>query len=439
MVFSHKKITFPCAIVDFTGVMKINVYTTHDKLSAMTEATSELVIWRNGRLATLNPDHAQPYGLLERHALLVRDGRIAAIVAEDDVPSGRSIDLEGRLVTPGLIDCHTHLVFGGSRAQEWEQRLNGVSYQTISASGGGINSTVRATRDSSETELLALAQPRLERLLREGVTTLEIKSGYGLDLPNERKMLRVARQLADHNGVELSATLLSAHATPPEYQGDADGYITLVCETILPTLWQEGLFESVDVFCENVGFSPQQTERVFQAAQALGIPVKGHVEQLSSLGGAQLVSRYHGLSADHIEYLTEEGVAAMRESGTVAALLPGAFYFLNETRKPPVELLRKYQVPMAVATDFNPGTSPFASLHLAMNMACVKFGLTPEEAWAGVTRHAARALGRQNSHGQLAAGFVANFAIWDAEHPVEMVYEPGRSPLWQRVVRGELQ
>ncbi len=273
----------------------------------------------------------------------MRDGRIAAIVAEDDVPSGRSIDLEGRLVTPGLIDRHTHLIFGGSRAQEWEQRLNGVSYQTISASGGGINSTVRATRDSSEAELLALAQPRLERLLREGVTTLEIKSGYGLDLPNERKMLRVARQLADHNGVELSATLLSAHATPPEYQGDADGYITLVCETILPTLWQEGLFESVDVFCENVGFSPQQTERVFQAAQALGIPVKGHVEQLSSLGGAQLVSRYHGLSADHIEYLTEEGVAAMRESGTVAALLPGAFYFLNETRKPPVELLRKYQ------------------------------------------------------------------------------------------------
>lgn len=419
--------------------MKINVYTTHDKLTAMTEATSDLVIWRNARLATLKPQDSRPYGLLDRHALLVRNGRIEAVIPESDAPAGRSVDLGGRLVTPGLIDCHTHLIFGGSRAQEWEQRLNGVSYQTISANGGGINSTVRATRESSEAQLLALAQQRLERLLREGVTTVEIKSGYGLDLENERKMLRVARRLRESNAFELSATLLSAHATPPEYKDDPDGYITLVCETLLPTLWEEGLFESVDVFCENVGFSPQQTERVFQAAQARGIPVKGHVEQLSSLGGAQLVSRYRGLSADHIEYLTEEGVAAMSHSGTVAVLLPGAFYFLNETRRPPVELLRQYQVPMAVATDYNPGTSPFASLHLAMNMACVKFGLTPEEAWAGVTRHAARALGRQASHGQLAAGFVADFAIWDAEHPVEMVYEPGRSPLWHRVVRGEMQ
>lgn len=419
--------------------MKINVYTTHDKLTAMTEATSDLVIWRNARLATLKPQDSRPYGLLDRHALLVRNGRIEAVIPESDAPAGRSVDLGGRLVTPGLIDCHTHLIFGGSRAQEWEQRLNGVSYQTISANGGGINSTVRATRESSEAQLLALAQQRLERLLREGVTTVEIKSGYGLDLENERKMLRVARRLRESNAFELSATLLSAHATPPEYKDDPDGYITLVCETLLPTLWEEGLFESVDVFCENVGFSPQQTERVFQVAQARGIPVKGHVEQLSSLGGAQLVSRYRGLSADHIEYLTEEGVAAMSHGGTVAVLLPGAFYFLNETRRPPVELLRQYQVPMAVATDYNPGTSPFASLHLAMNMACVKFGLTPEEAWAGVTRHAARALGRQASHGQLAAGFVADFAIWDAEHPVEMVYEPGRSPLWHRVVRGEMQ
>ncbi|MFB5079234.1 imidazolonepropionase [Raoultella sp. C349492] len=419
--------------------MKINIYTTHDKLTGMTKATSDLVIWRNARLATLNPHHSRPYGLLDRHALLVRDGRIEAVIPESDAPAGRSIDLGGRLLTPGLIDCHTHLIFGGSRAQEWEQRLNGVSYQTISANGGGINSTVRATRESSEAQLLALAQQRLDRLLREGVTTVEIKSGYGLDLENERKMLRVAQKLSESNAVELSATLLSAHATPPEYKDDPDGYIALVCETLLPTLWQEGLFESVDVFCENVGFSPQQTERVFQAAQARGIPVKGHVEQLSSLGGAELVSRYRGLSADHIEYLTEEGVAAMSHSGTVAVLLPGAFYFLNETRRPPVELLRQHRVPIAVATDYNPGTSPFASLHLAMNMACVKFGLTPEEAWAGVTRHAARALGRQASHGQLAAGFVADFAIWDAEHPVEMVYEPGRSPLWHRVVRGEMQ
>lgn len=419
--------------------MKINVYTTHDKLTGMTKATSDLVIWRNARLATLNPHHSRPYGLLDRHALLVRDGRIEAVIPESDAPAGRSIDLGGRLLTPGLIDCHTHLIFGGSRAQEWEQRLNGVSYQTISANGGGINSTVRATRESSEAQLLALAQQRLDRLLREGVTTVEIKSGYGLDLENERKMLRVAQKLSESNAVELSATLLSAHATPPEYKDDPDGYIALVCETLLPTLWEEGLFESVDVFCENVGFSPQQTERVFQAAQARGIPVKGHVEQLSSLGGAELVSRYRGLSADHIEYLTEEGVAAMSHSGTVAVLLPGAFYFLNETRRPPVELLRQHRVPIAVATDYNPGTSPFASLHLAMNMACVKFGLTPEEAWAGVTRHAARALGRQASHGQLVAGFVADFAIWDAEHPVEMVYEPGRSPLWHRVVRGEMQ
>lgn len=408
--------------------------------SLMSEHTDTDVIWHNARLATFDPNHAQPYGLLEHHALVVRDGRIVEILPEAALGSrkGKRIDLQGRLVTPGLIDCHTHLVFGGSRAAEWEQRLNGVSYQTISAHGGGINSTVQATRAASEDELTRLAQQRLTRLMQEGVTTLEVKSGYGLDMANERKMLHVAQHLAATNAVEISPTLLAAHAVPTEYKGRAEDYITLVCEEIMPTLWQEGLFETVDAFCENVGFTPEQTDRVFSAAQVLNIPVKGHVEQLSSLGGAQLVSHYKGWSADHIEYLTEEGVRAMAESGTVAVLLPGAFYFLNETQKPPVDTLRRYNVPMAVATDYNPGTSPFASLHLTMNMACVKFGLTPEEAWTGVTRHAARALGREHSHGQLAVGFMADFAIWDAEHPVEMVYEPGRNPLWQRVFRGEV-
>ncbi|QKN82687.1 imidazolonepropionase [Scandinavium goeteborgense] len=406
----------------------------------MSEHTDTDIIWHNARLATFDPNHAQPYGLLEHHALVVRDGRIVDILPESALASrkGKRIDLEGRLVTPGLIDCHTHLVFGGSRATEWEQRLNGVSYQTISANGGGINATVQATRAASEEELTRLAQQRLTRLMQEGVTTVEVKSGYGLDMANERKMLHIAQHLAATNAVDISPTLLAAHAIPTEYKGRGEDYITLVCEDIMPTLWLEGLFEAVDAFCENVGFTPEQTDRVFSAAQVLNIPVKGHVEQLSSLGGAQLVSRYKGRSADHIEYLTEEGVAAMANSGTVAVLLPGAFYFLNETQKPPVDTLRRYHVPMAVATDYNPGTSPFASLHLAMNMACVKFGLTPEEAWTGVTRHAARALGREHSHGQLAVGFVADFAIWDAEHPVEMVYEPGRNPLWQRVFRGEV-
>lgn len=329
-------------------------------------------------------------------------------------------------------------MFGGDRAAEWEQRLNGVSYQTISAQGGGINATVTATRASSAETLLTLAQQRLQRLMQEGVTTLEIKSGYGLNHEAEAKMLRVAQQLAQNNPVEISPTLLAAHAVPAEYRHDPDAYLRLVCEQIMPTLWKQNLFEAVDVFCENVGFTPAQTERIFQAAVALGVPVKGHVEQLSNLGGAALVSRYKGLSADHIEYLDDAGVAAMAQNGTVAVLLPGAFYFLQERQRPPVEQLRKQDVPIAVATDYNPGTSPFASLHLAMNMACVQFGLTPEEAWAGVTRHAAQALGRGATHGQLKDGFVADFIVWDAERPVEMVYEPGRNPLYQRVFRGKI-
>ncbi|WP_449550475.1 imidazolonepropionase [Lelliottia amnigena] len=398
------------------------------------------VIWHHARLATLNPDNPEPYGMQENVALIVRGEKILALIPEADIPVNHAnqIDLEGRLVTPGLIDCHTHLVFGGDRAAEWEQRLNGVSYQTISAQGGGINATVTATRASSAETLLTLAQQRLQRLMQEGVTTLEIKSGYGLNREAEAKMLRVAQQLAQNNPVEISPTLLAAHAVPAEYRHDPDAYLTLVCEQIMPTLWKQNVFEAVDVFCENVGFTPAQTERVFQAAAALGIPVKGHVEQLSNLGGAALVSRYKGLSADHIEYLDDAGVAAMAQNGTVAVLLPGAFYFLQERQRPPVEQLRKQGVPIAVATDYNPGTSPFASLHLAMNMACVQFGLTPEEAWAGVTRHAAQALGRGATHGQLKGGFVADFIVWDAERPVEMVYEPGRNPLYQRVFRGKI-
>ena len=398
------------------------------------------VIWRNVRLATMDPERGTPYGLVDGHALIVRQGKIRDIVPESSLylTHDNTFDMQGRLITPGLIDCHTHLVFGGNRAGEWEQRLNGVSYQQISAQGGRINATVAATRSATDEQLLHVAHQRMEQLIKEGVTLLEIKSGYGLDLPTEEKILRVVAALAAENIVEISPTLLAAHATPTEFRDDPDGYITLVCETILPQLWEQGLFETVDLFCESVGFNLAQSERVFQAAQALGIPIKGHVEQLSLLGGAQLVSRYHGLSADHIEYLDEAGVAAMSQSGTVGVLLPGAFYFLKEQQRPPVALLRQYQVPMAVATDFNPGTSPFISLHWAMNMACVQFGLTPEEAWAGVTRHAARALGRHATHGQLKAGFVADFVVWDATLPVEILYEPGRNPLYQRVFKGQI-
>ena len=399
------------------------------------------VIWRNARLATLDPAMQTPYGLQEKTALITRGETIVALIPEADLPASHPNvhDLQGRLVTPGLIDCHTHLVFGGDRAGEWEQRLNGVSYQAISAQGGGINATVSATRESTPEALYQLAQGRLTRLMREGVTTIEIKSGYGLDDESEEKLLRVAHNLARHHPVEISPTLLAAHAVPQEYRQDPDGWIDHICQQMLPALWEKQLFEAVDVFCETVGFTPAQSERLFQAATRLGIPVKGHVEQLSNQGGTALVSRYHGWSADHIEYLDEPGVAAMAQNGTVAVLLPGAFYFLQERQHPPVALLRQYGVPMAVATDYNPGTSPFASLHMAMNMACVQFGLTPEEAWAGVTRHAAQALGRGATHGQLKAGYKADLAIWDAERPVEMVYEPGRNPLYQRVFRGKVQ
>ncbi|MTC70411.1 imidazolonepropionase [Providencia sp. wls1914] len=398
------------------------------------------VIWRNGRIATMNTELGTAYGLLENYDLIIRGEQIIAIHPSDQVDANgcHIVDVEGRLITPGLIDCHTHLVFGGNRAAEWEQRMNGVSYETISAQGGGINSTVRSTRAMSEDELFEVSKPRLEALIREGVTTVEMKSGYGLDLANEEKQLSVAKRLFAAYPIDVSSTLLSAHTVPPEYKGKADDYIDLICDEIMPQLWKKGLFDAVDVFCESVGFSLEQSEKLFLAAKKLGIPVKGHVEQLSNLGGSELVAEFNGLSVDHIEYLDLQGIQALKRSGTVAVLLPGAFYFLRETKLPPIELLRENQVPMAISTDFNPGTSPFASLRMVMNMAAVLFRLTPEEIWAGVTRHAAKALGREHSLGQLRVGYQANFVVWNAKDPVEMIYEQGSNPLNQRVYQGKV-
>ncbi|WP_433586841.1 imidazolonepropionase [Providencia alcalifaciens] len=398
------------------------------------------VIWRNGRIATMNTELGTAYGLLENHDLIIRGEQIIAIHPSDHVEANGCdiIDVKGRLITPGLIDCHTHLVFGGNRAAEWEQRMNGVSYETISAQGGGINSTVRSTRAMSEEALFDVSKPRLEALIREGVTTVEMKSGYGLDLASEEKQLLVAKRLFAAYPIEVSSTLLSAHTVPPEYKGRADEYIDLICNEIMPQLWKKGLFDAVDVFCESVGFSLKQSEKLFLAAQKLGIPVKGHVEQLSNLGGSELVAQFKGLSVDHIEYLDLNGIQALKRSGTVAVLLPGAFYFLRETKLPPIDLLREHQVPIAISTDFNPGTSPFASLRMVMNMAAVLFRLTPEEIWAGVTRHAAKALGREDAIGQLSVGYQANFVVWNAHDPVEMIYEQGSNPLHQRVYQGKV-
>ncbi|WPA90997.1 imidazolonepropionase [Providencia zhijiangensis] len=404
------------------------------------KAHSNDVIWRNGRIATMNTELGTAYGLLENYDLIIRGEQIIAIHPSDEVDANgcHIVDVEGRLITPGLIDCHTHLVFGGNRAAEWEQRMNGVSYETISAQGGGINSTVRSTRAMSEDGLFEVSKPRLEALIREGVTTVEMKSGYGLDLANEEKQLSVAKRLFAAYPIDVSSTLLSAHTVPPEYKGKADDYIDLICDEIMPQLWKKGLFDAVDVFCESVGFSLKQSEKLFLAAKKLGIPVKGHVEQLSNLGGSELVAEFNGLSVDHIEYLDLQGIQALKRSGTVAVLLPGAFYFLRETKLPPIELLRENQVPMAISTDFNPGTSPFASLRMVMNMAAVLFRLTPEEIWAGVTRHAAKALGREHSLGQLRVGYQANFVVWNAKDPVEMIYEQGSNPLNQRVYQGKV-
>ncbi|CAB3681222.1 imidazolonepropionase [Achromobacter dolens] len=391
-------------------------------------------IWRNCHVATMAGGE---YAAVERAALVTRGQHIEWVGPEADLPRGDEAaehDLGGAWVTPGLIDCHTHLVFGGDRSQEFEQRLQGVDYAVIAAQGGGIASTVRATRAATEAQLYASARRRALHLLRDGVTTLEIKSGYGLDLPNERKMLRVARHLGQTLPLTVRATCLAAHALPPEFAGRADDYIDEVARRMLPVLAAEGLVDAVDAFCEHLAFSPAQVERVFQAAAQLGLPVKLHAEQLSSLHGASLAARYGALSADHLEYLTEADVRAMAAAGTVAVLLPGAFYALRETQLPPIDLLRRHGVPIAISSDLNPGTSPALSLRLMLSMACALFRLTPQEALAGATVHAARALGLQASHGVLAPGKVADFVAWDIAHPAELAYWIG-GELPKRVIR----
>lgn len=395
-------------------------------------------LWQNCHAATMV---GGTYSIIEDAAIVTAGERIHWIGPRSEALAQQGeeiIDLGGAWVTPGLIDCHTHTVFGGNRSGEFEQRLQGVSYAEIAAAGGGIASTVRATRAASEDQLFASARQRLDALRRDGVTTIEIKSGYGLDLANEAKMLRVARRLDSELPVTVRATCLAAHALPPEYLERADDYITHICDEMLPALAAEGLVDAVDAFCEYLAFSPAQVERVFIKAQALGLPVKLHAEQLSSLAGATLAARYQALSADHLEFMTEADAIAMAASSTVAVLLPGAFYFLRETQLPPMDALRAHGVAIAIASDLNPGTSPGLSLRLMLNMACTLFRMTPEEALAGVTVHAAKALGLQASHGSLEAGKVADFVAWNIERPADLAYWLG-GDLGKRVVRHGLE
>ncbi len=396
-------------------------------------------LWINARLATMAPA-AAGLGEISPGAIAARDGRIAWVGPMADLPATdeapERIDLEGRWITPGLIDCHTHIVHGGDRAREFELRLAGATYEEIARAGGGIASTVAATRAASEDELVIGALPRLDALILEGATTVEVKSGYGLDAESEARMLRAARRLGAERPVAVATSFLGAHALPPEFAGDADGYIENVVSEQLPLVTKAGLADAVDAFCEGIAFSPKQVARVFDAASAAGLPVKLHAEQLSNLGGAKLAAAYKALSADHIEYLDEEGAAAMAAAGTVGVLLPGAFYFLRETQKPPIEALRAAGVAMAVATDCNPGSSPLTSPLLAMNMAATFFRLTVEECLLGVTRNAARALGRLDEIGTLEVGKSCDLAIWDIERPAELVYRIGFNPLHARVWRG---
>ncbi|MGH6932922.1 MAG: imidazolonepropionase [Dongiaceae bacterium] len=390
-------------------------------------------LWINGRLATMTLG-AEPYGAIEGSSLAIKDGRIAWIGPLTDLPEepARAAhevhNVGGRWLTPGLIDCHTHLVYGGDRAHEFEMRLGDASYADIARAGGGIRSTVNATRAASEEQLIAAAETRLGALQSEGVTVVEIKSGYGLDTESELKMLRVARALGRRRPVTLRTTFLGAHALPPEYDARADDYIDMIIAEMMPAVAGAGLADAVDAFCESIAFTPTQTARLFDAAHRLELPVKLHADQLSDLGGAALAARHGALSADHLEYTSEQGVAAMAGAGTVAVLLPGAFYYLREKQLPPVQALRAAGVPMAIATDSNPGSSPVTSMLLMLNMACTLFRLTPAEALAGVTRNAARALGLSASHGTLEVGKMADFAVWEIERPAELAYRIGFNP-----------
>ncbi|BCH17405.1 imidazolonepropionase [Mesorhizobium sp. L-2-11] len=381
-------------------------------------------------------------GIVEDGAIAARDGLIVYAGPEADMTAAllrdaEIVDCEGRWITPGLIDCHTHLVHAGNRANEFEMRLAGATYEEVTRAGGGIISSVKALRAASPDELVAQSLPRLDALIAEGVTTVEIKSGYGLDLENEKKSLRAARLLGENRPVTVTTSFLGAHALPPEAQGDKDAFIDLVANEILPAVAAEGLADAVDGFCEGIAFSPDQISRVFDAAKSAGLPVKLHADQLSNLHGAELAARYGALSADHLEYTDEAGAAAMARAGTVATILPGAYYFIRETKKPPIGLFRQHGVRMAVATDCNPGTSPLTSLLLTMNMAATLFGLTVDECLAGVTREAARALGWLGRTGTLEAGKSADLAIWDIERPAELVYRMGFNPLHARIWRGQ--
>ncbi|MBO0333700.1 imidazolonepropionase [Sneathiella sp. CAU 1612] len=392
----------------------------------------------NAHFATMTPG-GEPYGAIDADALAVTGDRISWLgLAEDGLPDAPEvIDLEGRWITPGLIDCHTHLVYAGNRAQEFEMGLNGATYEEIAAKGGGILSTVMATREASESDLAAESQTRLQALISAGVTTVEIKSGYGLDLENEVKMLEAAKHLGEINPVRVLKTFLGAHALPPEFAGDSDGYMAKVIHEMLPTIHALGLVDAIDAFCEKIAFSEDQVRQLFKAADRMNIPVKIHAEQLSNQRGAELAAHFRALSADHLEYIDEKAVKEMARAGTVAVILPGAFYYLRETQKPPIKLFREHGVPMALATDCNPGSSPTTNPQLMMNMAAVLFRLTPEEALAGFTRNAAKALGLSSEIGTLEVGKQADLAIWDIEHPSELTQAIGSNPLYSRIFGGQ--